>query len=162
MGGILRALTGGSKQKSTSGNYAYEGLNSSLSPSVGFVGQAGDSLAALLGLTGDSTAQQGALDNFAHSGGMDWLMDRGNRGVVANNAAKGLLKSGSTLKGMQAFSQGLSSTYLGKYMDNLFNLSKLGLGSAGILSDAGKYGTQSGSSSGGILGAVKDIISIIP
>ena len=79
-------------QESESGNHAWEGLNTSLSPATGYVTQGGDMLANLLGVgSGGTAAQTGALDNFANSGGMGWLMDQGNRMINSNQSAKGLL-----------------------------------------------------------------------
>lgn len=99
------------------------------------------------GGTDDATV---GLDNWAKSGGMDWLMEQGNRMINSNQAAKGLLSSGSTLKGIEKYGQGLGSTYLQQYMDNLFKFSNLGLGAGGLAAGAGQWskGTQTGAKQG--------------
>jgi hypothetical protein len=91
-----------------------------------------------------------ALNTFANSAGLKFLQDQGNQMINNNQAAKGMLQSGSTLKGLQDYANNLNSTYLNQYLDHLFDFGKLGLGAAGILSDAGRYsnGLSLGSSSG--------------
>lgn len=96
------------------------------------------------GAAGGTGGQTDALKNWADSGGMKFLMDQGSRMIDSNASAKGLLKSGSTLKGLEKYGMGLGSTYLQQYMDNLFKLSGLGLGAGQLVGDAGKYGHEEG------------------
>lgn len=135
-------------QEQESGNKAYDAIKGSLSPAMGYVTQGGDMLANLLGV--GSGSQTGALDNFANSGGMGWLMDQGNRMINSNQAAKGLLNSGSTLTAIQKYGQGLGSTYLSQYMDKLLGLGNLGLGAAGTVAQAGQYSKGQGATQGGM------------
>jgi hypothetical protein len=138
-------------QEQASGNYAYNDISSAYKPALGYVTQGGDMLANLLGVgSGGTAAQTGALDNFAHSGGMDWLMEQGNRMINSNQAAKGLLSSGSTLKGIEKYGQGLGSTYLSQYMDKLLGLGNLGLGAGGVLAQAGQWSKGQGPTQGGM------------
>ena len=124
-------------QEQESGNKAYGDISGALKPALGYVTQGGDALANLLGVgSGDQSA---ALDKFANSSGMSWLMDQGNRMINSNQAAKGLLQSGSTLAASQKYGQGLGSTYLNSYMDKLLGLGNLGNQSAGVLSSAGQW-----------------------
>lgn len=135
-------------QKSKSGNYAWDDIQGAFKPALGYVTQGGDALANLLGVgSGDQTA---ALDKFANSGGMSWLMDQGNRMINSNQAAKGLLNSGSTLTGIQKYGQGLGSTYLSQYMDKLLGLGNLGLGAGGVMSSAGQWSKGTGATQGGM------------
>lgn len=138
-------------QKSESGNKAYDDISGAFKPALGYVTQGGDMLANLLGVgSGGTAAQTGALDNFAHSGGIDWLMEQGNRMINSNQAAKGLLESGSTLKGIEKYGQGLGSTYLSQYMDKLLGLGNLGLGAGGVLANAGQWSKGQGPTQGGM------------
>lgn len=135
-------------QESESGNKAYGDISSAFKPALGYVTQGGDMLANLLGVgTGNQTD---ALDKFANSGGMGWLMDQGNRMINSNQAAKGLLQSGSTLAASQKYGQGLGSTYLSQYMDKLLGLGNLGLGAGGTLAQAGQYSKGQGPTQGGM------------
>jgi hypothetical protein len=45
---------------------------------------------------------------------------------------------------LEKYGQGLASTYLNQYMSNLKDFSVIGLGSAGVLSDAGKFNESNG------------------
>lgn len=134
-------------QKSESGNKSWSEIKGAFTPALNYVTQGGDALANLLGVgTGDQTQ---ALDKFANSGGMGWLMDQGNRMINSNQAAKGLLNSGSTLTGITKYGQGLGSTYLNSYMDKLLGLGNLGLGAGGVMSSAGQWSKGQGPTQGG-------------
>jgi hypothetical protein len=130
-------------ETSSSGNQAYGEINSAFSPNFGFTNQAGSMLSNLLGI-GGGPAQTDALNNFANSGGMQFLRDQGNNQIDSNQAAKGLLQSGDTLKELDKYGQGLGSTYLNSFMQHLGTLGQLGLGSGALVADAGKYSKQSG------------------
>ena len=58
-------------------------------------------------------------------------MDQGLRAVDAGAAAKGLLRSGATLKAEQTFGTGLADQEFTNYYNRLFDLSKLGENAAG-------------------------------
>jgi hypothetical protein len=96
-----------------------------------------------------SANQTGALQTFADSAGMKFLSDNANRAIDNNQAAKGLLQSGSTLKGIADYNKGLDSQYLNDYLDRVMGFSKLGGMAASTLAGAGAYsnGTSSGSGS---------------
>src|SRR5690348_9334433 len=128
MGGVGSFLFGKKPKpgKSESGNQAYDEINAAFKPAFGYTTGAGNLLSSLLGV-GGGPAQTGALNNFANSGGMQFLMDQGNRMINSNQAARGLLNSGSTLKAIDKYGQGLGSTYLNEYLQNLFNLGTMGI-----------------------------------
>lgn len=136
-------------QKQESGNLAYGDIKSAYGPAMGYTTGAGNMLSSLLGV-GGTAGQTDALNNFANSGGMGWLMDQGNRMINSNQAAKGLLNSGSTLAAVQKYGQGLGSTYLSQYMDKLLGLGNLGLGAGGLISGAGQWSKGSGPTQGGM------------
>lgn len=142
MGSIGSTLFGSpsketSHSESHDSNLAYPAISSALTPALGYTTQGGNMIANLLGLSG-GPAQTAGLENFAHSGGMDFLREQGNRQITSNQASKGLLDSGDTLKAEEKYGQGLGSTYLNQYMQSLTGLSNLGLGAANAMSGAGE------------------------
>jgi hypothetical protein len=66
------------------------------------------------------------MDNFQTSPGYQWSLEQGLRGVDAGAAAKGLLRSGATLKAEQTFGTGLADQEFQQYYKNLTGLSTLG------------------------------------
>lgn len=163
MGGVGDALFGKPSEQSSdstshSGNLAYPAISGAFSPALGYTTQGGGMMANLLGL-GGGPAQTAGLQNFADSGGMKFMQDQGNRQINSNQAAKGLLNSGSTLKALEKYGQGLGSTYLNQYMSQLMDLSKLGLGAGGIMAQAGQTSDSKSHSEGtgekqGMLGQI--------
>lgn len=121
----------------TSDNRAYDAINSAFSPGFKYFTQGGDMLGNMLGV-GGGAAQTDALNNFANSGGMQFLMDQGTKAITSSKAAQGLLKSGSYGEALDKYGQGLASTYLNQYMDDLMNYSKLGLGAGSLVAQAGQ------------------------
>lgn len=81
-------------------------------------------------------AARGAMADFTTSPGYQWRLDEGMRGVDAAAAAKGLLRSGATLKGEQAFAQGLASSEFDNYYNRLYSLANLGEKAAAGSADA--------------------------
>jgi hypothetical protein len=81
--------------------------------------------ADLLNLNGQPAADA-ALANYRTSPGYQWQMDQGLRAVDAGAAAKGMLRSGATLKAEQTFGAGLADSDFGAYYNRLFDLGKLG------------------------------------
>lgn len=86
-------------------------------------------------------------DHYEKSPGYDFALSEGLRAVDAGAAAKGMLRSGATLKGEEAFGQGLArqdyGNYynrvkddFGTYYNRLFDLSKLGENAAAKSGDA--------------------------
>jgi hypothetical protein len=117
--------------------------------------------------TGGSTGGAGsALDNYANSAGMNFLMQNMQKAVTSSKAAQGLLQSGSYGTALQDRGYGLASTYLNQYLDHLLDFSKLGLGAAGTLSNAGQYSNSqsqsTGSSSQGKDGLLGTALSAVP
>jgi hypothetical protein len=83
----------------------------------------------LLGLNGQPAADAAMLQ-FQQSPGYQWQLDQGLRAVDAGAAAKGMLRSGATLKAEQTFGQGLADTDFSDYYARLMGLSTLGQNSA--------------------------------
>jgi hypothetical protein len=150
-------------QTQESGNHAYDEINSAFKPGFGYFSKGGDMISNLLG-AGGAGAQTGALDNFANSGGMNFLREQGTRQIQSSAAARGMLHSGSTLKALEKYGQGLGSTYLSQYMDNLFKMSGLGLQAGGLVSSTGQYSKGTGQTAGktGALPMALQVASMIP
>lgn len=189
MGGVGKFLFGskGKPQESESGNHAWNEIEHYFQPMLGYGTQGGDAIANLLGVgaprVGDKAGQysyegggatggsggaaggqQGALSNWANSGGMQFLMDTMQKGVTSSKAAQGLLKSGSYGTALQDRAMGLGSTYLNQYMDNLFKFSNLGLGAGGLMASAGQYSKGQGATPGkqGAAPMILQAASMIP
>jgi hypothetical protein len=88
-------------------------------------GTANTATSDLLGLNGPDAATT-AFGNYTTSPGYQFQLDQGLRAVDAGAAAKGILRSGATLKAEQAFGAGLADTDFTNYYNRLFDLSKLG------------------------------------
>lgn len=128
---------GKKKEKTESGNHAWDPIKGAFTPALGYVTQGGNAVANLLGVGGGD--QTGALSNFANSGGFKFLLDEGTDSINSNFYARGLGESGAAMKGLEKYRSGLASTYLQQYTDNLLNLAKLGLGAGGVMADAGRW-----------------------
>ena len=96
-----------------------------LSPWTGTGGSANTATSDLLGLNGPDAATT-AMGNFQQSPGYQCALDQGLRATDAGAAAKGMLRSGATLKAEQTFGTGLADQDFSNYYNRLFDLSKLG------------------------------------
>lgn len=129
-----------SKNSSSATNQAYPFLQGQLGGQVGSVGAASSGLSALLG--GDAAG----LHGFQQATGFNPQLNYGFRGVTGAGAAGGLLNSGSTSKGLMNYGNMLSNQSSQNYVQNLLGLGQLGLGSAGVLANAGQTSSSKGSS----------------
>lgn len=136
MGGITRALFGGSKSTGSSENKAFGQLSSGLGGNIGLGNSAMGALASMLGL-GDPAAGKAATDNFLGSTGYQTMLDGGSKAITGNAASKGLLNSGATGKALTQYGQDLGQTKINELMGNMTKLGEYGLGSAGVISGAG-------------------------
>lgn len=111
--------------------------------------------ADLLGLNGPDAATA-AMANYQTSPGYQWQMQQGLRGVDAGAAAKGMLRSGATLKAEDTFAQGLANSDFGQYYSRLAGLSTLGenaaAGGASTANQAGVLAQQQGNTQASIYG----------
>lgn len=159
MGGITRALFGGSKnkQQSTSSseavseNQAYPTLLGALGGNIGQGNQAMSTLGSLLGI-GDPAAGQSTLTNFLKSTGFDFLKQQGQDAIIGGAATSGTgIRSGATGKALTSFGQNLASTKLTDLMGQLSNLGTYGMQSAQTIAGAGQKSTSTstGQSTGG-------------
>lgn len=141
-----------STQSSESKNQAYPFLQDQLGGEVSGVAGTNNAIRNLLGLNGKVGVDEG-FSTFKNSAGYDFIKDEGIKGITSNNATKGLLNSGSTLKAVSGFSSNLANNFLEKYLSSLFNLSGSGLQAGSILSSAGNTANSQGNSSGSSTGS---------
>lgn len=148
--GIIKSLFGskGSKQKSESGNLAYDYLKGAYSPMVSGGTGAFGQLGSALGVGGNFAGQQQAYDNFLNNSGYQYVLDQGMQGVTNSAAGNYLLRSGATAKALQDRAMNIGKTYFENYLDHLGDMSKLGLGAGSLISGAGQYSKGSGTSGG--------------
>lgn len=143
MGKVYQSIFGGSRQsqssQSTANSYnqAYPFLQTQFGPMTGQAGMGADAIGALLGVGGDATKQNQAFDRFRNASGYNFLFDEGQRAVESSQAAKWLLRSGSTLSRLQNRGQQLASLSMNDYMKQLTDLSGLGLKAGEVISGAG-------------------------
>lgn len=139
MGSIGDALFGGTTKKAqaTSSNLAYPGLSQAFSGQIGNGTGANTMLANLLGL-GNTQAGVDAFNNYKNSAGYQAEEKAGTQAITNNNAARGLLQSGDTLKSISQYGTDLTNRYYDNYLKDLLGLSSQGIAAGGLLSDAGK------------------------
>lgn len=140
--GILSALFGGSKEKSTSDNRAFGQINQQFSPAVG---------AGVGGIQRMGNALSGGFDDYLDQSGFDFALGEGFKDITGAGAAKGLLRSGGTSKALAGFADGLKRRSYDNYLGAEANLGQLGLGAGGLITSAGQRNQSSGKSQNGIL-----------
>jgi len=103
---------------------ANTGLKSTYSPG----GQAAFGQAQnLLGLGPNPEAAQAGFQNYLDSAGYRTQMKGGIDALNSNAAARGMLKSGATLKATQRFGSGLGQQYFNNYIQQLNQQSGMGM-----------------------------------
>lgn len=132
---------GGSRSNSTSlsANQAYDYLKGSYGGSVSAGTGATNALSGLLGTGGDPAASQAAFSNYLGSSGYKFQLGEGVGAINTNNASRGLLNSGSALKKVQSYGQGLAGNYLQQYMSQLGALSGQGAAAGNLIGQTGQY-----------------------
>lgn len=91
---------------------------------------------------------QAAFQNYLDSSGYKTQMNAGIDALNSNAAARGMLKSGATLKATQRFGSGLGQQYFNNYIGQLMNTANMGLAADQTLAGAytGAAGGQAGAS----------------
>lgn len=167
----MSSIFGGSKQKqssqstsqtaSQSFNRAYDTMNTSFAPMLGYANTGAQSLQALLG--GDSSG----FNKYLDATGFDFARERGEGALTTGLRSRGLANSGGALKSLAQFNTGLNQQYADNYINNLMKQAGLGLQAGQLISGAGNVsqaasqsqstGVGSGSSKpgiGGFLGSI--------
>lgn len=140
---------GSSKSKSSSSNKAFDFLKNAYGGQVATGTGASNALAAMLGIGGtaeDQSNQNASFQNYLNSSGYRFQLGEGQNAIASSNAASGLLNSGSAMKRLASYGQGLASNYLQQYMSQLGGLSQLGLGAGGLIGQAGQTSSSKSSS----------------
>jgi hypothetical protein len=101
---------------------------------------ANDLLSNYLGLNGVG-AQQQAYDNYLTSPGYDFTFNQGTRAIDNSGAARGMSQSGTSMKALQEYGQGLYAQDMGNYLNRLTGASQGGYnGAAGLTGNSSQYG----------------------
>lgn len=139
-----------STQTSQSSNQAYPELSTAFAPQISTGGAANAAIGNLLGLNGTTgtSASQPAYDDYLNSTGFKYNLNKGSEAITDNNAAKGMLYSGSTLKGLDTFGQNLNSQYFQQYLNQLLGLTTQGNTAGQIIAGAGQQSSSTGQSTG--------------
>lgn len=87
---------------------------------------------------------QDIYNQYLNNPAVQAQMDQGTRQINASSAATGSLRSGSVLKALQSYGQGIASQGIGQAQDNLYKLAGLGAQSANQYATAllNKYQTD--------------------
>lgn len=153
----------GKSAKSSSSNQAYNLLSSTYSPMLASGNNATNIIAGLLGAGGDSAAASDAFEAYKKQAGYAPALAALQKGVVGGQAAKGLLRSGSTGTALLNKAGELNQSTFGNFLQQLSGLSGLGLQAGNLISGAGNTSTNTGASSstlGSIASTVGGIASI--
>lgn len=150
MGGIVRGLFGGSKNKNESGNKAFDTLSTTLTPALQTGVNTLGNISAFFGGQG-ADAQNAAFQNFLDSTGFQHMLDTGSKAITGNASARGLLKSGATAKALTNYGQELGKASFLNFLQPQLQLAQLGLGAGNTIAGAGQYSKGSGTSNNGII-----------
>jgi hypothetical protein len=135
--GANQALTG----------YNYLAGNPAETSYINNGGAANNAIAALLGTGGTAAQKTGAnnaFQNYLGSTGYNFNLQQGDNAINSNQAAKGLLNSGSTGKALTAYGQNLGSNYFNNYLGQLSGLAGAGQTALGQVGQAGTQGGIAG------------------
>lgn len=98
---------------------------------------ASDLFAGFIGAGSDPAASQTALDTFRSSSGYQDLVDEGLKAVNANAYAKGMGRSGATLKALQERGTTLANQSSSGWLNNLNTLMNYGAQARGLVAGVG-------------------------
>jgi hypothetical protein len=138
-----------------SGNKSLPWLQNSFGQqSRDLVNQGQEGLGSYMGILTGKDGGAG-YEAYKNSTGYQNIFDEAMRGVSGNAAARGLMASGSTVRGMQDRAGQLGQQNFGNYLQSLLQgsqaQSNLGLGLSGQIAGAGQFSQQGlGSALGGI------------
>jgi hypothetical protein len=153
VGSALQSSAVGSAQDSANAASAAarEQARADLQPWTQTGGLANTQSANLLGLNGQEAADA-AFGTYQKSPGYQFQLNEGLRAVDAGASAKGILRSGATLKAEQAYGAGLADSDFGQYYNRLFQMSGVGetaaAGQGAFSAQAGKDIAQTNASAG--------------
>jgi hypothetical protein len=148
----MSKIFGGSKSKSQStqssrqesSNQAYPAMQQQFTPVMENANTGSDWLRKLLGGDGEG------FNNYLDATGYDFARDRGEGAITSMFGSKGLRNSGSAMKSLSEFNQGLKGQRSNDYVNQLMGLTNTGFQAGGAISGAGNksLGTSTGQSTG--------------
>lgn len=98
-------------------------------PYINTGNQAQSLISDLLGINGPE-AQARAYQNYQSSPGQQWLVDQGTQAIDRSAASKGSLRSGSVLKELMGYGQGMAQQDFGNYYNRLAGVGNQGFGAS--------------------------------
>lgn len=146
-------LFGGSKQKQESHNVNNPLVTNSLSPVMGMANTGASAIKNLL-LGGDTSG----FNMFKQNAGFNAAAQEGSNGIMANAAARGLLRSGASGKALVRYGNDLGQQYMGQYLSQLLGLSNLGIQAGNTIGGVGQVSSGSSSSKPGLGGFIGGIL----
>jgi len=119
-------------------------------------------LGGALGVAGgDAAGADAGFQRYSKNAGFENVLQRLMQGITGGQAARGLLRSGSTGTRMLEEGTALNQQYYNNYLQNLMGLGNLGLGAGNLVTSAGSRSTGGGpSTAGSIASTVGGIASI--
>lgn len=102
--------------------------------------EAGAAARQLLGLEPLTPGVSNGFNNYLKSTGYNFQLKSGSDAITTNNASKGLLNSGGTIKGLDAFGQDLGSNYFNNYLSQIGAQQTAGQNALSQVSNAGSTG----------------------
>jgi hypothetical protein len=130
-----KAINKAAKKSSAEQTAAYGDISSLYSPYVHTGGRAFNTLADLSGINGQGAADN-AMGMFQTSPGYQFRFNEGIRAIDNSGAARGNLFSGSTLKALTNYGQGVGSQEYGNWTNSLANLGNVGYGATSATAGA--------------------------
>lgn len=154
---FLKAKSGGSSN--TNNDLITSTYTDSMNQGTG----ATNILSALLTGQGDTEAAQAGYDSYLKNAGYESALSNMVRGVTGGQAAKGLLRSGSTGTAYLTKGTELNQQYYNNYLQNLTGLSNLGTQAGSLVAQTGQQSTSGGASTAGtiasLIGGIGSIFS---
>lgn len=115
----------------------YDQNTANLNPFLTTGTSANTAQANFLGLNGAQPQSQ-AYNNYLNSTGYNFTVNQGINAITGNQAASGLLKSGSTLKALDTYGEGEAQTFGNNYLNQLSGLSGQGVAAGGAIAGVGE------------------------
>lgn len=140
MGNIIGGIVGGIMGKKSGKRQAAalratgEQATGELEGFAGAGDQANEAILGGLGI-GDTAQTDAAFQNFLNSTGFKSQLAAGSEAITGNQAAAGLLNSGSTLKRLTRFGQDLGQQGFNNFLGNLGDVAGRGLTATGKQTD---------------------------
>lgn len=149
MGGIISGVVGGILGKKSAKKQARRVEEAATAAAGTFdpFSEAGLEAAGIQGGAigvGGSEASDAAFQNFLGSTGFKSQLAAGSEAITGNQAAKGLLNSGSTLKRLNTFGQDLAKQGFSNFLGNVDRVASRGFSSVGKQADIATGGANAG------------------